>query len=107
MRTGSRLTPHVVPRTEHSRVRSLRSQVSRTAPPRPMTAGIVDEVRQLEIRRLGLVGYDEALALQRELVEARRAGRAPDMLLILEHPPVITLGVRTESSRAHVVATDE
>ena len=72
-----------------------------------MTAGIVDEVRQLEVRRLGLVGYDEALALQRELVEERRAGRTPDLLLLLEHPPVITLGVRTESSRAHVVATDE
>jgi lipoyl(octanoyl) transferase len=73
----------------------------------PMTAGIVDAVRQLEVRRLGLVGYDEALALQRELVEERRAGRTPDLLLLLEHPPVITLGVRTESSRAHVVATDE
>jgi lipoyl(octanoyl) transferase len=72
-----------------------------------MTAGIVDELRQLEVRRLGLVGYDEALALQRELVEERRAGRTPDLLLLLEHPPVITLGVRTESSRAHVVATDE
>jgi lipoyl(octanoyl) transferase len=72
-----------------------------------MTAGIVDEVRKLEVRRLGLVGYGEALALQRELVEERRAGRTPDLLLLLEHPPVITLGVRTESSRAHVVATDE
>ena len=30
-------------------------------------------LRQLEVRRLGLIGYDEALALQRELVEERRA----------------------------------
>jgi len=64
-------------------------------------------VRQLEVRRLGLIGYDEALALQRELVEERRADRVPDLLLLLEHPPVITLGARSEIARANVVATDE
>lgn len=63
--------------------------------------------RQLEVRRLGLIGYDEALALQRELVEQRRADRVPDLLLLLEHPPVITLGVRSEIARANVVATHE
>ncbi|HWV92850.1 MAG TPA: hypothetical protein VNZ24_00985, partial [Vicinamibacterales bacterium] len=52
------------------------------------------DMRALEVRRLGLIGYDEALALQRELVEERRADRVPDLLLLLEHPPVITLGVR-------------
>jgi lipoyl(octanoyl) transferase len=67
-----------------------------------MTPGVV---RPLEVRRLGLVGYGEALALQRELVEERRAGRVPDLLLLLEHPPVITLGVRSEISRANVVAS--
>lgn len=65
------------------------------------------DVRQLEVRRLGLIRYDEALGLQRELVEERRANRVPDLLLLLEHPPVITLGVRSEVSRANVVATDE
>ena len=64
-------------------------------------------MRQLEIRRLGLIGYDEALALQRELVEQRRTDTVPDLLLLLEHPPVITLGVRSEIARANVVATDE
>jgi lipoyl(octanoyl) transferase len=64
-------------------------------------------VRPLEVRRLGLIGFDEALALQRELVEERRADRVPDLLLLLEHPPVITLGVRSEIARANVVATDE
>ena len=64
-------------------------------------------MRQLEVRRLGLIGYDEALALQRELVEQRRADTVPDLLLLLEHPPVITLGVRSEIARANVVATDE
>jgi len=64
-------------------------------------------VRELEVRRLGLVGYDEALALQRDLVEERRADKVPDLLLLLEHPPVITLGVRSEIARANVVATDD
>ena len=36
--------------------------------------------------------YDEAHALQRELVEARKAGHIHDTLLLLEHPPVLTLG---------------
>jgi lipoyl(octanoyl) transferase len=68
---------------------------------------VLKTVRQLDVRRLGVVEYDEALALQRELVEERRADRIPDLLLLLEHPPVITLGVRSEVSRANVVATDE
>ena len=54
-----------------------------------------------------MVHYREALALQRELVEERRAGRAPDLLLLLEHQPVITLGVRGDGGRSHIVASDE
>jgi lipoyl(octanoyl) transferase len=64
-------------------------------------------VRELEVRRLRLIGYQEALELQRELVEERRANRIPDLLLLLQHPPVITLGVRSETARANVVATSE
>jgi lipoyl(octanoyl) transferase len=64
-------------------------------------------MRELEIRRLGVVPYADALALQRQLVEERRAGRVPDTLLLLQHPPVITLGVRPEASRANIVATPE
>ena len=67
----------------------------------------MSDVRQLEVRRLGLTAYDEALALQRDLVEQRRANEIPDLLLLLEHPPVITLGVRSEIARANVVATSE
>jgi lipoyl(octanoyl) transferase len=48
--------------------------------------------RPLEVRELGQVPYDEGLALQRELVEKRRAEKIPDQLLLLEHPHVITLG---------------
>lgn len=63
--------------------------------------------RRLEVRRLGLVPYSDALDLQRRLVDARRAGEIPDQLLLLQHPPVITLGVRSRNSRAHVVATPD
>jgi lipoyl(octanoyl) transferase len=62
-------------------------------------------VRPLEIRRLGRVPYGEALALQKTFVEARRAGHVPDLLLLLEHPPVLTLGVRGDGGRAHILAT--
>jgi lipoyl(octanoyl) transferase len=64
-------------------------------------------VRQLEIRRLGIVSYVESLTLQRALVEERRAGRIPDVLLLLQHPPVITLGVRGDGGRSHIVATPD
>jgi lipoyl(octanoyl) transferase len=46
----------------------------------------------LAVEHLGRVPYDEALALQEEAVEARRRGGGPDRLLLLEHPPVVTLG---------------
>ena len=64
-------------------------------------------MRPLEVRRLGVVRYRDALALQRSLVQERRAGRVPDLLLLLEHPPVITLGVRGDGGRSNIVATDQ
>jgi lipoyl(octanoyl) transferase len=51
-----------------------------------------------------MVPYGEALEMQRALVEERRAGRVPDLLLLLQHPPVITLGVRSDAARANIVA---
>ncbi len=42
--------------------------------------------------RLGRVTYPEAAALQQKLVKARFEGRIGDILLVLEHPPTITLG---------------
>ena len=44
----------------------------------------------------GLVPYAEALAWQYEMVRRRQAGDVPDTLLLLEHPPTITLGRRTQ-----------
>ena len=51
---------------------------------------------------LGLVPYREALALQRTVAEAVSQGALPDTVLLLEHPPVITLGRRTEPGEVHV-----
>ncbi|HTO54271.1 MAG TPA: lipoyl(octanoyl) transferase LipB [Myxococcota bacterium] len=55
----------------------------------------------LEVRRLGRVPYADALALQEELREALRAGLAPETVLLLEHPDVVTLGrsARAENLR--------
>jgi lipoyl(octanoyl) transferase len=64
-------------------------------------------MRPIEIRRLGLVPYAEALALQRDLVAERQAGRVGDILLLLEHPHVLTLGVRGDGGRAHILVTPE
>ena len=46
----------------------------------------------LQVRWLGRQGYLEAWELQRELAACRLAAAIPDTLLLLEHPPTITLG---------------
>jgi lipoate-protein ligase B len=48
----------------------------------------------LAVHDLGLIDYAAAMALQDDLAERRRLGEIPDTLLLLEHPPVITLGRR-------------
>jgi lipoyl(octanoyl) transferase len=65
------------------------------------------EPRLLDVRRLGVVPYDQALDLQRRLVEERRAGHITDTLLLLQHPHVLTLGVRTAGGRTNILATPE
>jgi len=64
-------------------------------------------MRPLEVRRLGIVSYADALTLQRDLVEERRAARIPDTLLLLEHPHVITLGVKARGNLSNVVVPPE
>jgi lipoyl(octanoyl) transferase len=61
--------------------------------------------REIEVRRLGVVSYADALALQQALVEDRKAGRIPDQLLLLQHPPVITLGVKNRHDRTNILAS--
>lgn len=51
---------------------------------------------ELVVQRLGLYSYREALALQEHTQLERIAGHIPDTLLLLEHPPVLTLGKRTQ-----------
>ena len=65
----------------------------------------MDVDRELHVRRLGVVPYAEALDLQKRLVEERRSGNIPDQLLLLQHPPVITLGVKARDDRSHVLAS--
>ncbi|HEY7334882.1 MAG TPA: lipoyl(octanoyl) transferase LipB [Bryobacteraceae bacterium] len=49
-------------------------------------------LRPAILRDLGRVRYAEAFELQRKLVERRKRAEIPDQLLIVEHPPVVTMG---------------
>jgi len=59
----------------------------------------------LQVLQLGLVDYATALKLQQTLVSLRKQGRIADTLLLLEHPPVITLG--RNSKTTNIVASPE
>jgi lipoyl(octanoyl) transferase len=63
--------------------------------------------RALTVRRLGRVEYGAALDMQKALVEERRVGRIGDTLLLLEHPPVITLGVKTRGKPTNIIASPD
>lgn len=61
---------------------------------------------ELWVIKLGLIRYAEALELQRNIAAARIAGEIPeDVLLLLEHPPVVTLG--RGSRGAHLTSSPE
>jgi lipoyl(octanoyl) transferase len=64
-------------------------------------------LRRLDIRRLGVVPYADGLALQSGIVEDRQHNRVDDVLLLLEHPHVITLGVRGDGGRSHILASPD
>lgn len=59
----------------------------------------------ISVVQLGVVDYSEGLRLQRRLVELRKAGQIGDVLLLLEHAPVITLGRNAKA--ANVLASTE
>ena len=59
----------------------------------------------IHLLQLGRISYAEGLDIQARVVAARKAGTIGDTLLLLEHPPVITLG--RNASRANVLASDE
>jgi lipoyl(octanoyl) transferase len=54
---------------------------------------------------LGRIPYAEGLRLQERVVAARKAGTIGDVLLLMEHPPVLTLG--RNSGRGHVLLSEE
>jgi lipoyl(octanoyl) transferase len=51
---------------------------------------------------LGVTGYHEAWELQRSLAAAVSRGAIPDTVLLLEHPPTVTLGRRTDPGEVHI-----
>ena len=55
-------------------------------------AALPEPAREIPAYDLGRVPYRAALAFQRRAVEARAAGRAPDVLYFIEHDPVLTVG---------------
>ena len=59
----------------------------------------------IEYLYLGRVAYDEGLRLQAEIAALRLDGRVDNVLLLLEHPPVLTLG--RNARRENVLASDE
>lgn len=59
----------------------------------------------LAVRRWGTVPYRTALDRQRDLVRSRQAGEIADQLVLLEHPPVITVGVGGRGRPGHVLAS--
>jgi lipoyl(octanoyl) transferase len=59
-------------------------------------------VRPAQLLNLGVVPYLEAWELQRSLARQVLAGEIPDTVMLLEHPPVVTLGRRAEEGELHV-----
>jgi lipoate-protein ligase B len=59
-----------------------------------LTAQANDKRPPLNVLQLGLHPYESARELQHQIVAARRDGRVPDTLILLQHPPVITIGRR-------------
>jgi lipoyl(octanoyl) transferase len=59
------------------------------------------------VMNLGLVPYNEAWELQRSIAGAVSQGAIPDTILLLEHPPTVTTGRRTEASELHIPADAE
>ncbi|HLJ45345.1 MAG TPA: lipoyl(octanoyl) transferase LipB [Bryobacteraceae bacterium] len=62
-------------------------------------------MRKGQFRDLGRISYDEAYALQCDLVDQRKRAEIPDQLLIVEHPHVITLGRNGHTE--NLLASDE
>ena len=73
--------------------------------PYPTRPGQRLEESPVAVVRPGVLGYHQAWALQREVVARRQAGHGPDVLFLLEHPRVYTLGRRAD--RGHILFDDD
>jgi lipoyl(octanoyl) transferase len=71
----------------------------------PLDSGPGSEPGPISALWLGRIGYHEAHALQKRLVADRADDRIGDQLLLLEHPPVLTLGRNADP--AHILASPE
>ncbi len=63
------------------------------------------EEKEIKVVDLGLIDYDEALAIQEKLLKLRQEDHIGDTLLILEHEPVITIGKR--GNQGHILVSEE
>jgi lipoyl(octanoyl) transferase len=61
-------------------------------------------MKECLVVELGLIDYAQAATLQKQIVAARKAGAVPDVLLLCEHPHVITLG--RNGKRENLLAND-
>ncbi len=59
----------------------------------------------INLLNLGRVPYSEALAIQQQVIAARKQNLIGDTLLLLEHPPVLTLG--RNAHRSNILVSDE
>src|SRR5438128_11773666 len=93
----SRSPTTTVSSTPPTRAGSSRSCASGSRP------GKLTAARGGYLLQLGQVPYREAWDLQRSLAGAVSQGAVPDTVLLLEHPPVVTLGRRTdEGAELHI-----
>lgn len=65
----------------------------------------MNTIQHVFLQNLGVVPYEDALALQHEWVDARKRGEGQDTLFLLEHPPVFTLGRNARAE--HILASRE
>ncbi len=67
---------------------------------------VTEKTKPLLIRDCGLADYRQILKLQHELRDKRRAGQIPNTVLVVEHPPVITLGARKSANKLLISQND-
>src|SRR4051794_21011218 len=80
------------------------ASASRPKAKRTSSATVRRMARGGYVMQLGSVPYREAWDLQRSLAGAVSQGAVPDTILLLEHPPVVTLGRRTDEGELHIPA---